>query len=481
MYSSLFCFLSNFQLQNSGSPTILSDLSIKMTTNTLFNKNDSVDQSILNHVISIIQKEPSMIEASMNGEEPLNEQDANDRSKIRLIFFEKMCRKHPPLINDMLKSYVTVRADTAVRTSKGGMMYCSWVEEMAPKFAVNAVTLYERNFITEDREALEKKEADLILDKMKEALEGTEQNGSGDGDEDGDVTMKAIEEEEEEEEKKKTLPIVRGAVAMANLLKNAPTTGAALKPIVFILKALSAPSQAWKGPAPELVAVMYDLFTIFGSNYWILVFALPGMSKEKALNCVSNIVIKATIEKGKGAQSKGAQIMRGALDALLNPADLSFAPVTPSELLISLHLLVTTEAGKTSTSATMAAITYCIGKESFSERFTANVLKSSITELLNVVNGDASKLSKLFLRLLIQSVTLRPELKLFSLEICLKLIEMEIWTKNPSLWKGCLHLLPMFGEESYHTYLSLPLEVLTGVMKGNVKLLKSLSSYVKLR
>ena len=40
--------------------------------------------------------------------------------------------------------------------------------------------------------------------------------------------------------------------------------------------------------------------------------------------------------------------MRGALDALLNPADLSFAPVTPSELLISLHLLVTTEAGKTS-------------------------------------------------------------------------------------------------------------------------------------
>ena len=51
------------------------------------------------------------------------------------------------------------------------------------------------------------------------------------------------------------------------------------------------------------------------------------MSRDDALGVVSNIICKATIEKGKGAMSKGAQIMRGALDALLNPADLSFAPV----------------------------------------------------------------------------------------------------------------------------------------------------------
>ena len=47
-----------------------------------------------------------------------------------------------------------------------------------------------------------------------------------------------------------------------------------------------------------------------------------------------------------GAMSKGAQIMRSALDALLNPADLSFAPVTPSELMVALHTVGVTAEGK---------------------------------------------------------------------------------------------------------------------------------------
>ena len=64
---------------------------------------------------------------------------------------------------------------------------------------------------------------------------------------------------------------------------------------------MSAPSRSWKGPAPELVNVMHELFDLFNSNYWILVFALPGMSRDDALGVVSNIICKATIEKGKGA------------------------------------------------------------------------------------------------------------------------------------------------------------------------------------
>jgi len=38
--------------------------------------------------------------------------------------------------------------------------------------------------------------------------------------------------------------------------------------------------------------------------------------------------------------------MRSALDALLNPADLSFAPVTPSELMVALHTVGVTAEGK---------------------------------------------------------------------------------------------------------------------------------------
>ena len=63
-------------------------------------------------------------------------------------------------------------------------------------------------------------------------------------------------------------------------------------------------SRSWKGPAPELVKVMHELFGIFGSNFWILIFALPGMSKKEALEVVAKIVVKATIEKGKGKKKK---------------------------------------------------------------------------------------------------------------------------------------------------------------------------------
>jgi hypothetical protein len=282
--------------------------------------------------------------------------------------------------------------------------------------------------------------------------------------------------------------------------QNAPKR--ALKPIVFILKAMSAPSRSWKGPAPELVNVMHELFDLFNSNYWILVFALPGMSRDDALGVVSNIICKATIEKGKGAMSKGAQIMRGALDALLNPADLSFAPVTPSELLVSIHQLVTKEEGKAATSQAMAAIDYCLTTE-LNERFPPGVLQTTMDELLTAAASIASistttttsnskedtgvgggainpaQISKLLLRLVIQSVRLHPSMKAYSILRVGRLADMKVWATNKPLWKGCLHLLPMFGEESYPTYLRLPKAVLEEIFGKNVKLGKSLSAHVK--
>jgi len=106
------------------------------------------------------------------------------------------------------------------------------VEEMAPKFAVSAVTLYERKFMVADHERMEEKEAKEAAAAAAAALleEGEEEGEKGEGGE---------KEEEEEEEEERALPIVRAAVAVAELLKKAPTK--ALKPIVFILKAMTQP------------------------------------------------------------------------------------------------------------------------------------------------------------------------------------------------------------------------------------------------
>ena len=47
----------------------------------------------------------------------MDQTQANHSSRARLVFFEKMCRKHPPLINDLLESYVKVRANAEVNTT----------------------------------------------------------------------------------------------------------------------------------------------------------------------------------------------------------------------------------------------------------------------------------------------------------------------------------------------------------------------------
>ena len=112
---------------------------------------------------------------------------------------------------------------------QGAGMYCAWVEEMAPKFAVSAVTLYERKFMVADHERMEEKEAKEAAAAAAALLE--------EGEEEGEKGEEGEKEEEEEEER--ALPIVRAAVAVAELLKKAPTK--ALKPIVFILKAMTQP------------------------------------------------------------------------------------------------------------------------------------------------------------------------------------------------------------------------------------------------
>ena len=72
---------------------------------------------------------------SLTGEEAVDQTQANHSSRARLVFFEKMCRKHPPLINDLLESYVKVRANAEVNTTPvrdmrgihcGGSGACWW-------------------------------------------------------------------------------------------------------------------------------------------------------------------------------------------------------------------------------------------------------------------------------------------------------------------------------------------------------------------
>jgi hypothetical protein len=427
---------------------------------------------IIEYVKNTLAIEPMLLNKAMSSrEDALDPTQANQQSRQRLIFFEKLCRKHPPLINVMLKCYVTVRESEELKATQGAIMFCTWVEEMAPKLAVNAVTFYKEKYIVED------KEEEAAAAAAAAAEEGDNHEGEKvinmvlEDDVVKDENDENDDEKKDEERKEKPLPIVRGAVAVADLLKKSPKK--ALKPIVFILKSMTQPSLAWKGPPPELVKEMHSLFDIFDSNFWILTFALPGMSKNEAIDVVQKIVNQSKIEKGKGAMSKGAQIMRTALETLLNPADLSFAPVTPSELMVCLHSIGVTDDGKMSTKANMAAIDYCL-KTELKERYTTDVLKRTMVELMKV-DGDGTKLSKLLLRSLIQSVDLRPDLKSHALDMVLQLCELKIWETNADVWKGVPRLLNKFGDDSYPTLMKMPTNILTELLNENKKMATRLS------
>ena len=98
-----------------------------------------------------------------------------------------------------------------------------------------------------------------------------------------------------------------------SLINKEKSLSKALKPVVFIMKAMTAPTRTWKGPAPQLVSEMREIFEIYDKSYWILVFALPGMPKAEALQVVDTIVKNAPNKKGQ----KATGLIRGALDALL--------------------------------------------------------------------------------------------------------------------------------------------------------------------
>jgi len=207
------CLQACFGYTKEGMPPMLVDLSIKMMEKSMYDRNNAVvDSLILQHVRSLLDDEPALLNVSLQGETPLSEQEASDRSRVRLHFFLLLCRRHPPLLNDLLASYVSTREDPVLRITRGGALYCAWVEEMAPKLAVAAVTLFERKFLAEDRELLEAKEA-KEAEEARDAPEDEEVGEEGSGSTSGDVIMQDDDEEE------KAPAIVRGAVAVAELLK----------------------------------------------------------------------------------------------------------------------------------------------------------------------------------------------------------------------------------------------------------------------
>ena len=100
-------------------------------------------------------------------------------------------------------------------------------------------------------------------------------------------------------------------------------------------------------------------------------------------------------------------------------------PITPMELLINLHLLDLSKH-KDGVSKQVHAVLECINSKVFGHDDLASVLQQLI---------DSPNVPKLFLRTVIETLTLYPRLIDFVVELLSQLVVKQVW-KDKDLWRG---------------------------------------------
>lgn len=130
------------------------------------------------------------------------------------------------------------------------------------------------------------------------------------------------------------------------------------------------------------------------------------------------------------------------------------APViTPAEILAVLHMVDDKKLLKYA----MTAINTCLA---MTEYFTSEVLAASLSQLITRI-----PLPQLFMRTVLQSLSVAPKLKDFIVGILGQLASKQIWT-NSTQWKGWLMAVQQTAPESFPIILRLPPATLDQALGG---------------
>jgi len=170
---------------------------------------------------------------------------------------------------------------------------------------------------------------------------------------------------------------------------------------------------------------------------------LPGLQKTEAIKLVP-VLIQFPEEK-----------MAIAIDRLCSiKFKEQFAPViSPGEILAVLHMVDDKRLLKNA----ILAINTCLGMTTY---FTPEVLAASLSQLITRI-----PLPQLFMRTVLQSLSVAPKLKDFIVGILGQLASGQIWT-NGTQWKGWIMAAQQTSPESFPTILRLPPGVLDQVLNG---------------
>ncbi|XP_028398486.1 symplekin-like [Dendronephthya gigantea] len=198
-------------------------------------------------------------------------------------------------------------------------------------------------------------------------------------------------------------------------------------------------------PSPALVKHVKDLYHKRASDVRILIPVLTGLEKKEVVEVLPKLI--------KQSPNVVKEVFNRLLGCFHGDSTISSAsPLTPSELLITLHSI----EDKADMKSIIKAVSLCFGEKTI---YTQEVLAVVLQQLM-----DKNPLPTLFMRTVIQSLSACPRLVGFAMNILSKLISKQVW-KQPKVWQGFVKCCQMTKPQSYPILLQLPARQLESVFE----------------
>ena len=236
-----------------------------------------------------------------------------------------------------------------------------------------------------------------------------------------------------------------GSPALMSLLTNMPKKGDAI--VLHFLIALTENSK----PTQFLISTIKSMYYKQQVDSRFLIPILTALDKSEILENLPKLI---TLHSSQ---------LKTALLRLNNAPNLS-----PSELLISLHLIDTNE--KTQLKKVIEAIQICFEQKSV---FTHSVLAIVLQQLI-----DMSPLPPLVMRTIIQSISLYPKLIAFTMTLLSRLINKQIWN-DKRLWEGFIKCCKITEPHSVPILLQIPAQQLESAIQIEPDIKNLLIDYCK--
>ncbi|ORY07315.1 hypothetical protein K493DRAFT_310239 [Basidiobolus meristosporus CBS 931.73] len=246
---------------------------------------------------------------------------------------------------------------------------------------------------------------------------------------------------------------------LLNILRNFHEGGETL--VLRILVILTDKAK----PSPQLVNTVKSIYTQRELDARFLIPIMPGLEKEEAFRFLPNIIclLNNTESERKVVKEVMSKLISTSGDG--EGAGSGRSQISPSELLVALHNMEDTIGLKRAVEATQICF-------SLPEIFTSEVLAVVLQQLV-----DQPKIPTLFMRTVMQSVSLHKNLAGFINSLLSRLITKKIWN-SPKLWDGFIRCCKLTQPASFTVLIQLPKNQLQDVLLKCDSLKEPLKKYI---